>query len=228
MFYDWTIILVIPALILSLYAQMKISGAFREFSKVGNRRGLTGAQVAEALLYQAGITDVAIEHVGGHLTDHYDPRTKTLRLSDNVYGSSSLAAIGVAAHETGHAMQHDEGYAALGLRSAVVPIARFGSFLGVPLVFIGLLFGGSASVTLINLGILLFSATVLFQLITLPVEFNASRRAVAMLGEYNYLAEDELFGAKKVLSAAALTYVAAAASSALTLLRLVLLSRNRR
>ena len=187
---------------------------------------MTGAQAAQRILNMAGIYDVSVQHVAGNLTDHYDPRNKTLNLSDSVYGSTSVAAIGVAAHECGHAIQHNRGYVPLKLRSAIAPAASFGATISWPLIVIGLLFGGSG--LLIQIGILLFSLAVLFQLVTLPVEFNASGRAVELLSETGILYEEEVKKTKKVLFAAALTYVASAAASILQLLRLVLLFGNRR
>ena len=189
--------------------------------------GMTGAQAAEHILHTAGIYDVSVQHISGNLTDHYDPRNKVLRLSDSTYGSSSVAAVGVAAHECGHAIQHQKDYAPLSIRSAIVPLANFGSFLAWPLIVIGLFITSSTGSLLINIGILCFSLAVLFQLVTLPVEFNASSRAVRILGETGILAQEELKGTKKVLKAAALTYVAGAAASILQLLRLVLLAGRR-
>ena len=217
-------ILVIIAFIFSMVAQTKVSGTFNKYSRVGNKKGLTGAQVATQMLQGAGIYDVSVQRVAGNLTDHYDPRTKTLRLSQGVYDSTSVAALGVAAHETGHAIQHDVGYAPLGLRSTLVPLANFGSRMAMPLILIGFLFSASMGFggsTLITLGILFFSLSVAFTLITLPVEFNASRRAIRILAEDGYLGAEEIGGAKKVLSAAAMTYVAAAFAAVAQLLRLV-------
>lgn len=218
--YDSMYFLVLIAFIFSMVAQAKVSGTFNKFSKVRNRRGLTGAQVAAQMLQNAGIYDVSVQRVAGNLTDHYDPRTKTLRLSQGVYDSTSVAALGVAAHETGHAIQHDVGYAPLALRSFFVPLANFGSRLAIPLIIIGFLFGGGGS-TLVMLGILFFSLSVAFTLITLPVEFNASSRAIRLLVDDGFLDSDEIGGAKKVLSAAAMTYVAAAFAAVAQLLRLV-------
>ncbi|MDO4530576.1 MAG: zinc metallopeptidase [Bacillota bacterium] len=216
-------ILVIIAFIFSMVAQAKVSGTFNKYSRVRNKAGFTGAQVAAQMLQNAGIYDVTVQRVAGNLTDHYDPRTKTLRLSQSVYDSTSVAALGVAAHETGHAIQHDVGYAPLSLRSMFVPLANFGSRLAMPLIIIGFLFtsisGGGG--TLITLGILFFSLSVAFTLITLPVEFNASSRAIRLLEEDGFLASDEIGGAKKVLSAAAMTYVAAAFAAVAQLLRLI-------
>ena len=217
-------ILVIIAFIFSMVAQTKVSGTFNKYSRVGNKKGLTGAQVATQMLQGAGIYDVSVQRVAGNLTDHYDPRTKTLRLSQGVYDSTSVAALGVAAHETGHAIQHDVGYAPLGLRSMLVPLANFGSRMAMPLILIGFLFSaavGFGGSTLITLGILFFSLSVAFTLITLPVEFNASRRAIRILAEDGYLGAEEIGGAKKVLRAAAMTYVAAAFAAVAQLLRLV-------
>ncbi|MDR1177974.1 MAG: zinc metallopeptidase [Spirochaetaceae bacterium] len=226
MFIDqYYIILVIPALIFSLIAQGMVSSAFSKYSQIANSRNITGAEAARILMRQSQINDVQIEPVRGSLSDHYDPSHKVLRLSEPVYGKSSIAAVGVAAHETGHAIQHAKGYAPLGLRSALVPAARLGSSLGPVLAVLGLVVSIPA---LFNLGIILFTAAVGFTLITLPVEFNASARAIAILRAGRVLSEEELAGVKKVLTAAALTYVAAALSAIANLLRLVLLNRNRR
>ncbi|MBC7286749.1 MAG: zinc metallopeptidase [Armatimonadetes bacterium] len=222
MLWDWTWIILLPAVILGIYAQARVSAAFSKWSRVAARRGMTGADAASFLLRAAGIYDVQIEPSRGFLSDHYDPRQKVLRLSPEVYGRSSIAAIGVAAHEAGHAIQHAEQYPALALRNALVPLASM-SNLWILLFFIGFLF---ASPTLQNLGILLFGATVLFMLFTLPVEFDASRRALRALDETGLLAEDELRGARQVLSAAAMTYVAAALMAVLQLLRLMMLRRE--
>jgi hypothetical protein len=224
-FYDPTYILVIIGIILTLGASAKVRSTFAKYSRVRSMSGMTGAQAAERLLQASGIYDVQIEHVSGQLNDHYDPRTKVLRLSDSVYGQSSLAAIGVAAHECGHAIQHEQNYAPLKFRSAIVPVANFGSMAAWPLIILGVIMGYSQ--TLINIGILLFSLAVLFQLVTLPVEFNASKRAIARLGETGILFGDELGQSKKVLDAAALTYVAAAAATILQLLRLLILFGGR-
>jgi uncharacterized protein len=223
-FYWWSIILLVPALVLGIYAQAKVSSAFNRYSQVASRRGLTGAQTARQLLDSAGLTNVGIEVAGSQLSDHYDPRTRTLTLSPPVGNSNSLAALGVAAHETGHAMQHAEGYAAFRVRSAIVPVANLGSNLGFILFFVGLIFYRNG--LLMSVGILLYSAAVLFTLVTLPVEFNASRRAMRLLENRSILMGEELDGAKKVLSAAALTYVAAALMAILQLVRLILISRR--
>jgi Zn-dependent membrane protease YugP len=220
-FYDPTYILVLIGVVISLVASGKVKSTFAKYSQIRSMSGLTGAQAAQKLLNSSGIYDVSIENVHGNLSDHYDPRTKVLRLSDSVYGQTSLAAIGVAAHECGHAIQHQTSYKPLIMRSVLVPVARFGSMASWPLIILGVIMGYSE--TLINLGIILFSAAVLFQLITLPVEFNASKRAITRLGETGILHGEELQQSKKVLDAAALTYVAAAAATILQLLRLVIL-----
>ncbi|MCX8033363.1 MAG: zinc metallopeptidase [Thermoleophilia bacterium] len=220
----WSFLLLVPALVLGIYAQVKVSTSFSRYSQVRSARGLTGAQAARALLDSAGLNDVEIRVGGVRLSDHYDPRTRTLTLSPDVGMSDSLAALGVAAHEVGHAMQHAEGYAAFRLRSALVPAANLGTNLGIILFLIGLIFYRSGM--LMGVGILLYSAAVLFTLVTLPVELNASRRALALLGERNILLPDEISGARKVLSAAALTYVAAAVMAVLQLLRLIMISRR--
>jgi hypothetical protein len=229
MFYDATYILVLIGAVISFAASLNVNGTFKRYSKFGNSRGITAQQAAEAILHSAGIYDVRIERIRGSLTDHYSPNEKVLRLSDSVYGQTSVAAIGVAAHECGHAIQHQQGYAPLKLRSASVPIANIGSSLSWPMILLGLVFGWSG---LADVGVLLFIFVVAFQLITLPVEFNASNRALKILNSQNMLYGNELSGARKVLKAAALTYVAAAFSSILQLLRLILLtqgnSRNRR
>lgn len=220
-YYNPMYFLVLLAFFFSMYAQMKISSTYRRYSGVANRRGYTGAQVATLMLQNAGIYDVSVQRVAGHLTDHYDPRTRTLRLSQSVYDSTSVAALGVAAHETGHAIQHDVGYGPLALRSFFVPIANFGSKLAWPLILIGFIFNGGMGSNLLMLGILFFSLSVVFTLITLPVEFNASSRAVTLLVDQGFLDSDEIGGAKKVLRAAALTYVAAAFAAIAELLRLL-------
>ena len=215
----WFILLIV-AMIFSIVAQTKVSSTFNKYSRVRNRAGFTGAQVATQMLQNAGIYDVSVQRVAGNLTDHYDPRTKTLRLSQGVYDSMSVAALGVAAHETGHAIQHDVGYAPLALRSFFVPLANFGSRLAFPLIVIGFIVAGGGS-TLVTLGILFFSLSVAFTVITLPVEFNASHRAIDLLVADGFLTSDEIGGAKKVLSAAAMTYVAAAFAAVVQLLRLI-------
>lgn len=228
MFYDPTYLLVLAGVVLCLLASARVNSTFRKYSQMRNSRGMTGAQAAERVLHQAGIFDVRIEHVSGNLTDHYDPRNKVLRLSDATYNSASVAAVGVAAHECGHAIQHAKGYAPLQWRSALVPVANFGATIAWPLILIGLLIGGNSSALIINIGIIAFSAAVLFQLVTLPVEFNASGRAIRMLADTGLMYGDEIVAARKVLSAAALTYVASAASAILQLLRIILLTGGRR
>lgn len=234
-YYDPTYILVIIGAIICIAAGSYMKSTYSKYARVRTRTGMTGAEVAKKLLSRSGIHDVTIEHVKGSLTDHYDPRKKTLRLSDTVYNSNSVAAIGVAAHECGHAMQHHNGYIPLKLRSALVPIANIGSQLGLPLVFIGLILGLEFPIpginrtfSLMDIGILIFAAAVIFQIITLPVELNASGRALRTLGDNGLMGSEELSDCRHVLTAAALTYVAAATSSLLQLLRLVLLSGNRR
>lgn len=226
MFYiDYSyIVFVLPALILAMWAQAKVNGTFKKYSQVYSARGITGAEVAQRLLNAYGIHNVVVEHVGGNLTDHFDPRTNVIRLSDTVYGSNSVAAIGVAAHETGHAIQHHFGYAPIKIRNVFVPITNIGSYLAFPLVILGILLSMDG---MAYAGIALFSLVVLFQLITLPVEFNASHRAIRVLDEQDILAGDELKGAKKVLSAAAMTYVAAAAVAIGNLLRLISIVNRR-
>ncbi len=229
LFFDPTMILLLPAMIFALWAQWKVQHTFQQLSEVRAANGLTGRQMAEEIMRRNGITDVAVEPVEGVLSDHFDPRTKKVRLSLSNYQGSSLASIAVAAHEVGHVLQHAQGYAPLAIRSAIVPVAGFGSTLAFPLFFIGFLIGGHGAFgrTLMDLGILFFSGAVLFQAVTLPVEFDASRRAMAQLTETGALAPQEVAGAKRVLDAAALTYVAAAAMAALQLLRLVMLRRSR-
>ena len=227
-YFDPTYILVFIGVVLSLLASGLVKSTFSKYSQKGNVRGITGAEAAEQVLHRAGIYDVRIEHVSGNLTDHYDPRTKVLRLSDSVYRSTSVAAVGVAAHECGHAIQHANGYAPLKLRSTLVPIANFGSKIAWPLILIGLLFGSQSSNLLIEIGIIAFSAAVLFQLITLPVEFNASNRAICMISDTGILQGNEITAARKVLNAAALTYVASAATAILQLLRIILITGGRR
>lgn len=221
--YTWYL-LVLPAFLLALWAQFRVQSTYAKYSRVRSVRGRTAAEVARQILDDHGLGYVQVDRIGGKLTDNYDPRTNIVHLSQEVYGSSSIAAIGVAAHECGHAVQHAEEYGPLKLRSAIIPITNIGSSLSIPLFLIGLLFNFSI---LMNIGILLFGLVALFQLITLPVEFNASRRALSTIGERGLLTDDETRGAKKVLSAAALTYVAALASSLAQLLRLVLISRRR-
>lgn len=226
-YFDPTYILVIIGAVICLLASARVKTTFNKYNRVRSMSGMTGAQAAEKILHAAGIYDVTVQHISGDLTDHYDPRNKVLSLSDSTYGSSSVAAVGVAAHECGHAIQHQKSYAPLNIRSAIVPVANFGSAVAWPLILVGLFFTSSTGSFLINLGILCFSFAVLFQLVTLPVEFNASNRAVRILGETGILGEEELRGTRKVLGAAALTYVAGAASAILQLLRLILLFGGR-
>ena len=227
-FYDWTYFLVLIGAIICMIASARVNSTFKKYSKYRSMTGMTGAQAAERILNYAGIYDVTIQHVSGNLTDHYNPKQKTLNLSDSVYNATSVAAIGVAAHECGHAIQHKEEYSPLSIRSAIVPVANIGSQLAWPLILIGLFINSNTGVFFMNLGIIAFSFAVVFQLITLPVEFNASSRAVRILGDTGILAESELPYTKKVLKAAALTYVASAASAILQLLRLILLTNRRR
>lgn len=225
-YMDPTYILVLIGAILCIAASAKMNSTYAKYAKIRCMSGMTGADAAARILNASGIHDVRIERVGGTLTDHYDPRNKVLRLSDSTYASASVAALGVAAHECGHAVQHHQEYAPLKLRSALVPAANIGSKLGIPLILLGVLFGLSS--TLIQIGIWVFALSVLFQIVTLPVEFNASRRALAMLEDYGITGGQETGYCKKVLTAAALTYVAAAASAILQLLRLVLMFGGRR
>lgn len=227
-YYDPTYSLVLIGVVICMIASSRVNSVFRRYSSVRSISGMTGREAAERILHANGIYDVRVCHISGHLTDHYDPRNKTLALSDATYSSASVAAIGVAAHECGHAVQHAVGYAPLKIRGALVPIANFGSAAAWPLILIGLLIRSDAAFFLINLGILLFSAAVLFQIVTLPVEINASRRAVQALEKGGMLYGEEINGTKAVLRAAALTYVASAASMILQLLRLIIIGGRRR
>ena len=227
-FYDWTYILVLIGAVICMIASANVKSTYRKYAQHRSMTNMTGAQVAERLLRGAGLNDVKVGHVGGELSDHYNPATKVVNLSDSVYGSSSVAAIGVAAHECGHAIQHAKGYFPLNLRTWFVPVANFGSKLAWPLILIGLFINSQSSQLIINAGIFLFSFAVLFQLITLPVEFNASSRALVLLEEQGILSQQELPYTKKVLGAAALTYVASAASAILQLLRIIMLFGGRR
>lgn len=224
-FFDPTVLLLIPALIFAMYAQQKVSSTFRRFMQVYSTSGYTGAQVARRILDMNGLSDVAIEQVGGDLTDHYDPRSRVLRLSQAVYRSSSLAALGVAAHEAGHALQHANSYVPLGIRNNLFPVASIGSKAAFPLFFIGFIF---AADSLMLIGIWFFLAALLFQVVTLPVEFNASNRAIRLLADGGFITTSEQPQAKAVLNAAALTYVASAAMAAAQLLRLLVLRGARR
>lgn len=227
MFYldRYYFLLVAPAMLIALFAQGKVSSTFERFKRVRSQRGLTGAEVARQILNDNGLYNIVVSPINGRLTDHYDPKAGVIRLSSEVYGSSSIAAIGIAAHEAGHAVQHSVEYAPLTVRNAIIPITNFGSRLSFPLILVGIVMGAQP---LVNLGIIAFSLVTLFQLVTLPVEFNASNRAIRTLDSHGILTDEELVGAKSVLSAAALTYVAALITSAAQLLRLVLLYGNRR
>lgn len=227
-YWDPTYILVVIGAVICMIASARVKGAFNKYSQLRSMSGMNGAQVAQRVLQAAGIYDVQVRHVSGSLTDHYDPRTKTVNLSDPVYNATSVAALGVAAHECGHAIQHAKSYAPLSIRSALVPIANFGSMLAWPVILIGLFFNTRSSGLIIDIGILLFSAAVLFQLVTLPVEFDASRRALVMLRTQGILADDELRYTRRVLKSAALTYVASAAAAILQLLRIILITNGRR
>jgi len=220
-------LLIFPALILALIAQGMVKSAYAKYSRIGAASRITGAEVARLLLGQGGAEDVAVEQTPGQLTDHYDPRKKVLRLSEGVFGSSSLAALGIAAHETGHALQHRERYAPLMTRNLIYPVANIGSTLAFPLFFIGLLTAGSGTSILMDIGIWLFVGAVAFTVVTLPVEFNASRRALALLKNQGYLGPQELVGAKKVLQAAAMTYVASTAMAVMQLFRLLIIRGSR-
>lgn len=227
-YFDPTYVLVVIGAVICLLASAGVKLTYGKYEKVRSRSGKTGAQVAEEVLYRAGVRDVSVERTSGHLTDHYNPKNKTLYLSDTVYGSTSVAAIGVACHEAGHAIQHNQEYFPLVFRNALVPVANFGSIASWPLIIIGIFFNGltvqsGMGYMLLQLGIIMFSLSVLFQLVTLPVEFNASTRAIHMIEAGGYTSEEELRGTKKVLRAAALTYVASAAAAILQLLRLLIL-----
>lgn len=226
MFY-WggSIYLLIPAILLSIYAQFKISSTYKRYSKIRSQSGLTGAQAARALLNSNGLYDVRVEPIGGRLSDHYDPRTRVINLSEDVYQGSSLSSVAVAAHETGHALQHASGYFPMTLRSSFVPVANLGSGAGPILIMVGLFMPSYD--WLLQLGIFAFAFAVLFQIITLPVEYNASHRALSLLQEGHMLGSEEVRGARSVLNAAALTYVAAALAAVLQLARFILISRGR-
>ncbi len=224
-FYDPTWWLIIAGMILCLIASGNVSATYRRYSKIDNARGMTASEVAERILKGAGIYEVRIERIEGDLTDHYDPKNKVVRLSESVYHSSSVAAIGVAAHECGHVIQHYGGYVPIRVRNAIVPVVNFGSKMSWPLILLGILFGLTS---LVDIGIILFSVVLLFQLVTLPVEFNASKRAIRIIRDDGILRGDEVVGAKKVLNAAALTYVAGTIATALQVLRLFLLFGRRR
>lgn len=226
MFWDSTYILVIIGAVICAIASGNVKSTFNRYSKVSNRRGITGAQVAEQILRMSGINYVTVERVSGNLTDHYDPRSRVLRLSDSVYGSTSVAAIGVAAHECGHAIQHAQNYAPMTVRSKIIPVCNIASNLAIPILVIGTLFTSSSM--LVQIGIAMFATALAVQVVTLPVEFDASARAVRILGDNNILVGDELRHTKKVLSAAALTYVASAVAVLLQLIRIILIFGGRR
>lgn len=231
LFYDYYYaVLVVPMLLLSIIAQGMVNSRFSKYSRVLTSRNFTASEAARQILDENGLYDVKIEAISGNLTDHYDPKANVIRLSDSVRNSSSVAAVGVAAHEAGHAVQHATGYVPIKVRNAFVPVANLGSKLGIPLIIIGFLLAGFSYLGdfVINFGIIFFSAAVLFQILTLPVEFNASGRAIKILGDSGYLEYDEVKMVKKVLSAAAMTYVAAAATSIAQLLRFILLANNSR
>ena len=219
------IILVIPAMLLALWAQVKVKSTYNKFSKVSNTKGITGAYAAQAVLTHYGINDVRIEQVSGKLTDHYDPKAKVIRLSEGVYGSSTIAAVGIACHEAGHAAQHAQDYAPIKIRNSLVPVCNIGSSLGIPLALIGYFLGFEP---LISIGLLLYAAIALFQVVTLPVELNASRRAMKVIDETGLLQDEEQSGAKKVLTAAAMSYIASMLVAIANLLRLILRFNNRR
>jgi Zn-dependent membrane protease YugP len=226
-FFDPTMLLLIPALIFAMWAQWKVQHTYQKYSQVRAANGMTGRAMAQAIMTRNGVADVAIEETEGVLSDHYDPRVKKVRLSPHNYREASVASIAVAAHEIGHVLQHAQGYVPLQLRSAIAPVAGFGSMLAFPLFFIGFIFNNPAMTWLMDLGILFFTGAVLFHVVTLPVEFDASKRALAQLTETGAIAPQEVRGAKAVLDAAALTYVAAAAMSALQLVRMLLLRNSR-
>lgn len=224
MFWDYTMLILIPGLLLGLWAQARVQSAYAKYSRVRTQRGLPAEEVVGQLLRQESADHVVISRTSGQLTDYFDPRTDTLRLSDGVYGSASVAALGIAAHEAGHALQKQQGYPFLSLRSLMVPAVNIGSTLAWPIFVLGLIFSWDP---LVNAGIVLFGLVVLFSLVTLPVEFDASRRAMAMLAGSGYLTQDEQKGVKAVLSAAALTYVASFVSALLQLFRLIAIARRR-
>ena len=224
-FYDWTYLILIPAVLLSMYAQYNVTATFRKYNKCYARCGLTGKEAARQILDNSrGLSGVPVKAVSGELTDHYDPKDRSLSLSESVYGSTSIAAIGVAAHEVGHAMQHEQGYTLLALRNSIVPVVNITSQASAPIFFLGFVMGARP---VMNLGILLFSGMLAFHIVTLPVEFDASRRALNVLAERGMLETDELKGVYKVLRAAAMTYIAATAMTALHLVRLIILRNSR-
>lgn len=227
--FDWTyLVFIVPCIIITLICQIKVQSTFSKYSKIRNSRNITGAQAAEYVLRQNGVTGVRIEHVSGSMTDHFDPRTNVIRLSDTVYNSNSVAAVGVACHEAGHAVQHAEGYLPNKIRSIILPMAKIGSQLSWILILLGLVFTAKVGFVLLYIGIVLFSLSVLFTIATLPVEFNASKRALECIRESDLLYSDEYTGAKRTLQAAAMTYVASALTAIMQLLRLIIIARGRR
>ena len=227
--FDWTyLVFIVPCIIITLICQIKVQSTFSKYSKIRNSRNITGAQAAEYVLRQNGVTGVRIEHVSGSMTDHFDPRTNVIRLSDTVYNSNSVAAVGVACHEAGHAVQHAEGYLPNKIRSIILPMAKIGSQLSWILILLGLVFTAKVGFVLLYIGIVLFSLSVLFTIATLPIEFNASKRALECIRESDLLYGDEYTGAKRTLQAAAMTYVASALTAIMQLLRLIVIARSRR
>lgn len=227
--FDWTyLVFIVPCIIITLICQIKVQSTFSKYSKIRNSRNITGAQAAEYVLRQNGVTGVRIEHVSGSMTDHFDPRTNVIRLSDTVYNSNSVAAVGVACHEAGHAVQHAEDYLPNKIRSIILPMAKIGSQLSWILILLGLVFTAKVGFVLLYIGIVLFSLSVLFTIATLPVEFNASKRALECIRESDLLYGDEYTGAKRTLQAAAMTYVASALTAIMQLLRLIVIARSRR
>ncbi|MGN0501561.1 MAG: zinc metallopeptidase [Ruminococcus sp.] len=227
--FDWTyLVFIVPCIIITLICQVKVQSTFSKYSKIRNSRNITGAQAAEYVLRQNGVTGVRIEHVSGSMTDHFDPRTNVIRLSDTVYNSNSVAAVGVACHEAGHAVQHAEGYLPNKIRSIILPMAKIGSQLSWILILLGLIFTAKVGFVLLYIGIVLFSLSVLFTIATLPVEFNASKRALECIRSSDLLYGDEYTGAKRTLQAAAMTYVASALTAIMQLLRLIVIARGRR
>lgn len=227
--FDWTyLVFIVPCIIITLICQVKVQSTFSKYSKIRNSRNITGAQAAEYVLRQNGVTGVRIEHVSGSMTDHFDPRTNVIRLSDTVYNSNSVAAVGVACHEAGHAVQHAEGYLPNKIRSIILPMAKIGSQLSWILILLGFIFTAKVGFVLLYIGIVLFSLSVLFTIATLPVEFNASKRALECIRESDLLYGDEYTGAKRTLQAAAMTYVASALTAIMQLLRLIIIARGRR
>ena len=227
--FDWTyLVFIVPCIIITLICQVRVQSTFSKYSKIRNSRNITGAQAAEYVLRQNGVTGVRIEHVSGSMTDHFDPRTNVIRLSDTVYNSNSVAAVGVACHEAGHAVQHAVGYLPNKIRSIILPMAKIGSQLSWILILLGLVFTAKVGFVLLYIGIVLFSLSVLFTIATLPVEFNASKRALECIRESDLLYGEEYTGAKRTLQAAAMTYVASALTAIMQLLRLIIIARGRR